>query len=210
MNQASIVERCKGYTQTAVNLLKHPFHTIRYLLTLDGGDYLLYAFPIIVLTIYNGILTTLSRSLTFIPGAERFFFTTGIWSTIVSLTLGYVGWRIWMYILWSALQFVGGTGKAETQRLGLLHITLAVYLVQMACSFVLFLSNVILGFTVSTMLILALGLVLIMVGSWNIVVSVKFLKELNNISYGKTILGMLLPTIVCLGIFFFAILPLFH
>lgn len=210
MNTASIIGHCKAYTRTAVNLIKHPFETIQFLLTLDGGDYVLYAFPIIVLTIYNGILTTLSRSVSYIPYATKVFLTTGIWSTIVTLTIGYIGWRIWMYILWNALQFVGGTGDGATQRIGLLHITLAVYIVQAICTTILFLTNLITGFGIATMVNLVLIFIFAITSCWSVVLSIKFLKELNNISYGKTILGMLLPSLVCLAFLLFMVSSVFH
>ena len=214
MTAANIFQDSLHYCKTAWQLVTHPFITIRKLASTepDRDDMFLYVLNCIIQLIPNllAVLTTLftARSLDMsgLSLLMLFLYTIGL---PIFLFIGYWLWRLCAFIIWKLLSIMGGTSTSINVRTGLLHFTLLSNLLGLiipillcASSFTIFIITLLsssaftasmLSGIVSVLSILAMAFIPIYL--WFLYLTIRFLKESSHLSYGRTILALLLPSI---------------
>ncbi|WP_302225557.1 hypothetical protein [Veillonella magna] len=214
MTAANIYQDTLHYCKTAWQLVTHPFITIRALASTepDRDDMFLYVLNCIIQLIPNllAVLTTLftARSLDMsgLSLLMLFLYTIGL---PIFLFIGYWLWRLCAFIIWKLLSIMGGNGTSINVRTGLLHFTLLSTLLGLiipillcASSFAIFIITLLssaaftasmLSGIVSVLSILAMAFIPIYL--WFLYLTIRFLKESSHLSYSRTILALLLPSI---------------
>lgn len=214
MTAANIFQDALHYCKTAWQLVTHPFITIRKLASTepDRDDIFLYVLNCIIQLIPNllAVLTTLftARSLDMsgLSLLMLFLYTIGL---PIFLFIGYWLWRLCAFIIWKLLSIMGGNGTSINVRTGLLHFTLLSNLLGLiipillcASSFAIFIITLLssAAFTASMLsgivgVLSILAMAFIPIYLWFLYLTIRFLKESSHLSYGRTILALLLPSI---------------
>lgn len=214
MTAANILQDSLHYCKTAWQLVTHPFITIRALASTepDRDDMFLYALNCVIQLIPNllAVLTTLftARSLN-VGGLSLlmlFLYTIGL---PIMIFLSYWLWRLGAFIIWKLLSIMGGTSTSINVRTGLLHLLLLSNLLNLiipillcVSAFVIFIITLVSSsaFTGSLLSGIIKGLSILAIAFfpiflWLFYLIIRFLKESSHLSYGRTILALLLPSI---------------
>lgn len=215
MTAANIYQDSLHYCKTAWQLVTHPFITIRALASTepDRNDVFLYILNCVIQLIPNllATLTTLftARSLDMGGFSLLMLFLNTIGLPIM-IFLSYWLWRLCAFILWKLLSIMGGTGTSINVRTGLLHFLLLSNVLNLILPILVCLGSLILFigtiiplspvFTDSIVSVVSNGLrmfpiLLFPIFLWLFYLTIRFLKESSHLSYGRTILALLLPSI---------------
>lgn len=214
MTAANIFQDSLHYCKTAWQLVTHPFITIRALASTepDRNDVFLYILNCVIQLLPNllATLTTLFTARSLDMGGFSllmlFLYTIGL---PIFLFIGYWSWRLGTFIMWKLLSIMGGTGTSINVRTGLLHFLLLSNLLNLiipillcVSAFVIFIITLVSSsaFTASMPSGIIQGLSILAIAFfpisiWFSYLAIRFLKESSHLSYGRTILALLLPSI---------------
>ena len=214
MTAANIFQDALHYCKTAWQLVTHPFITIRKLASTepDRDDMFLYVLNCIIqlspnlLAVLTTLFTARSLDMSGLSLLMLFLYTIGL---PIFLFIGYWLWRLCAFIIWKLLSIMGGNGTSINVRTGLLHFTLLSNLLGLiipillcASSFAIFIITLLssAAFTASMLsgivsVLSILAMAFIPIYFWFLYLTIRFLKESSHLSYGRTILALLLPSI---------------
>lgn len=214
MTAANIYQDSLHYCKTAWQLVTHPFITIRALASTepDRNDVFLYILNCVIQLIPNllviliTLLTTNSLNMGGFSLLMLFLHTIGL---PIFLFIGYWSWRLGAFIMWKLLSIMGGTGTSINVRTGLLHFLLLSNLLNLiipillcVSAFVIFIITLVSSsaFTAAMLSGIIQGLSILAIAFfpisiWFSYLAIRFLKESSHLSYGRTILALLLPSI---------------
>lgn len=215
MTAANIYQDSLHYCKTAWQLVTHPFITIRALASTepDRNDVFLYILNCVIQLIPNllviliTLLTTNSLNMGGFSLLMLFLYTLGL---PIFLFIGYWSWRLGAFILWKLLSIMGGTGTSINVRTGLLHFLLLSNLLNLiipillcVSAFVIFIITLVSSsaFTASMLSGIIQGLSILAIAIfpislWFSYLAIRFLKESSHLSYGRTILALVLPAFI--------------
>lgn len=215
MTAANIYQDSLHYCKTTWQLVTHPFITIRALASTepDRNDVFLYILNCVIQLLPNllATLTTLftARSLDMGGFSLLMLFLNTIGLPIM-IFLSYWLWRLCVFILWKLLFIMGSNGTSINVRTGLLHFLLLSNVLNLILPILVCLGSLILFigtiiplspvFTDSIVSVVSNGLrmfpiLLFPIFLWFFYLTIRFLKESSHLSYGRTILALLLPSI---------------
>lgn len=215
MTAANIFQDSLHYCKTAWQLVTHPFITIRTLASTepDRNDVFLYILNCVIQLIPNllvvliTLLTTNSLNMGGFSLLMLFLYTIGL---PIFLFIGYWSWRLGAFIIWKLLSIMGGTGTSINVRTGLLHFLLLSNLLNLiipillcVSAFVIFIITLVSSsaFTASMLSGIIQGLSILAIAIfpislWFSYLAIRFLKESSHLSYGRTILALVLPAFI--------------